>query len=535
MQDKYRKLKRNCIIFGMLIILLSSVSWGIARVALSIVELFFFLYLVHWIDPNKKQREHMKLIFFCLFIVGVGFGGMFSSIVLKGAASASTILAAMLYLYSIKVPIIFDRNFISRFFSAMIYFPFAYVNTFWETENLGRIERIKKQKIINGIIFTFVIVLMILIPLYAVGDKIFGAWIEIIVGWLWENILNFLAAIILGWIPAMLVYSYMRGLEISDFPYASSKRAGDNIDEHKMFFNLFSVKAILIGSTAINCLFIISQFVYFFETNKNYEEINGIGHMIAILSALILNSMFLIVLTLGIKEKGMNNYSISISSLNVYYALSIIAVWVSLCWRYVVVVFDYGLKGIWPLWGLIMLVVLAVVAWNIMGVLRDYQKFVKSVCYGMATLLILFNICIPEYWIGKINVTIFNYKYDNHLLINDFNDDTDISVVIVESQDLDIDYIKTLDEWSIPAFIAVKNIPNYYGDSGQTISTIAEEGIFAILESDLTVKEIEIINELGQDERQQRVINMLEEKTEYRLPGKKRVILNMVKEAYAHL
>ena len=330
----------------------------------------------------------------------------------------------------------------------------------------------------------------------------------------------------------MLVYSYVRGLDLNSVPCCPPDRILNNIDKNKMFFNLFSIKSVLIGSITANCLFVASQLIYFFEPSKDYNKINSLGHMSSIFAAVFLNILLLTFLTLVIKEKQINKYSISLSSFNIYYAVSIVMVWVALFWRYAVTVFHYGLKGIWPLWGLAMLLFLAIVAWNIMGVLWNYQKFVKTVCYGTATLLLLFTICIPEFWVGKINIMIFDYKYTHNQLVNSVDDNTDISTVIIMSQDLDIEYLKTLNEWAVPALLTVKDIPNIYEGSEKALSDIAEEEIFTILEKDLTAAEMESMEGLASSEKMISILSILSEKAEYRLPGAKRLILNFVKKSF---
>ena len=173
MHTKYKQLKKVSILFGMLILLFNSTAWGISQIALIITEFLFFFYLVHWLDPGRTQRTHMRLIFFSLFITGTVLGRLISNTILRIMSTTSTVFAAMLFLYSIKNIIVFDRKFLFRFFSSAIYLPFAYIDDFFTRESLTKNELIKRQKIVNGIILSSLTVILIFIPLYAGGDYIF--------------------------------------------------------------------------------------------------------------------------------------------------------------------------------------------------------------------------------------------------------------------------------------------------------------------------------------------------------------------------
>lgn len=532
---EYRKLKRACIIFGILILLLNCTEWGIEQIALKIIEILFLVYLACWLDKDAVKKEYYKLLFFCVFIVGAGFGNLINNIVAKLIVTIITILAAMLYLYSIRIRVSYDRKFLIHFFSSVIYLPFAYVYDFLKKEEYTRIERIKQQRIFNGIFVSLTITLFGIIPLYANGDAVFKGWLEIGVGWLLENVFCFSVAIGFCWVPAMLIYSYVKGICMENVNDNITINIISNVDKKKMFLNKFSVKAILISGGVVNLLFTCTQIAYFFEVNKKYEEISSIGNMVSIFGAIIINVVLLTVTALVIKEKRINEYSDSIASLNIYYAISIIAVWIAFLWRYLISIYKYGLKGIWTIWGLAILLLIAVVSWNISNVLYNYERLIKISCYGISVLFVIFNICLPEYWIGKINIKIYDYKYNNGLLkyVSEDIFREDMSNIIVAEQDLDMEYLKTLQIWAIPALLDVIDVDNYYEETGKTVGAIAKETIIEILEKDLTEENREVMKKMDNDEKIRYMCMQLEKKLDYRLLGQKRVILEALKQAYA--
>lgn len=140
-----------------------------------------------------------------------------------------------------------------------------------------------------------------------------------------------------------------------------------------------------------------------------------------------------------------------------------------------------------------------------------------------------FCICIPEFWIGKINVAIFNYKYEHQLLVNAVGGDS--SVALITQQDLDMEYLQTLGIWAIPSLASLKDIANSYQENQKMVKDIAEKEIIDILKEDLSVKEREELENL-QTGQIFYILDALEQNKEYKLPGYKKVILDIVQQAY---
>lgn len=528
---EYRMLRKACLTFSVVILYLSCNAIDISYLGVKLAEVMLLLYVVYWIRRNNESKSRGRVIFLGVAIAGMGLGSLSSSVVLRAIASLGELLSAMIYLYTLRCCDKFNFAFLVQFFHDALYLPFSYIYDFFERENYTQEERIKNQKIANGIILTIVLSVFILIPLYMSGDYVFRSWMIILWGWLLDNVFAITISIVFCWIPAMFIFSYVKGINEDVEPAVElQQEMFDTLDKNKFFFNGLNIKMIFIGGTIINVVYAIAQAAYVLQ--KEGAE-GGVlrkdNSIVPIFTAVVINLFILMILSLIIIARKINNDSIDIFSYNIYYAISLVLVWVSVGWRYVNIVFKYGLKGIWPIAGLLLLLILAGVACNIMSVINDYEDFVKCTFYGIMIAVLGFCICIPEFWIGKINVAIFNYKYEHQLLVNAVGGDS--SVALITQQDLDMEYLQTLGIWAIPSLASLKDIANSYQENQKMVKDIAEKEIIDILKEDLSVKEREELENL-QTGQIFYILDALEQNKEYKLPGYKKVILDIVQQAY---
>lgn len=528
---EYRKLKKACLTFSILILYLSCNAFDISYLGVKLAEAMLLLYVARWIYRNCTIKSRGRVIFLGVAIIGMGLGSLSNSVVLRVLASLGELFAAMMYLYTLKKNVEFDFSFLVQFFCDALYLPFAYIYDFLKRENYTQAERIRNQKIINGIIMNIVISFFILIPLYMSGDYIFRSWMVVLWGVLVDNVFAITIAIIFCWIPAMFIFSYAKGIckDVTPTIKMQQKMFG-TLDKGMFFFNDINIKMIFIGGTTVNTAYAVSQIAYVFQM-KGAEGgvLQKNNSVVPIFVAVILNLFILLILSLIIIAKKINNNSIDIFSYNIYYAVSLILVWIAVGWRYVNVIFKYGLKGMWPITGLLLLLIFAGVTCNIISVINNYENFIKYVFYGVMITALGFSICIPEFWIGKINVAIFNYKYEHQLLAN--SEGNDSSVTLIAQQDLDMEYLQTLGIWAIPSLLSLKDITNSYQENQKMLKDVAEEEIIEIFKEDLSVKERKGLEEI-QTEQIYHLVDVLEQKKEYKLPGYKKVILGLVQQVY---
>lgn len=215
------------------------------------------------------------------------------------------------------------------------------------------------------------------------------------------------------------------------------------------------------------------------------------------------------------------------------YATSILLVCICFGWRNIFAISEWGLKDIWLIFGMGLFVLLSIIAWILVFVMSDYRRIIKIVCYGIASWFLIFNICMPEYWCSMINVKIYEHKYANERLENSVVGEVraQMQEVPITKKDLDIDYMKTLDLWSIPALLQIKDVKNLYVETGKTVGMTATEAIIEILKKDLNEEDTQTVDNMESDEKMQFLLDELQSNFEYKLPGKKKIMLKLVEES----
>lgn len=525
----YRKLKKTCTVFCMLILYCICSSGPISNIFLKILLIMFFSYLIYWINRNKGELRKGKLILLCLSVISFVCGGFSNNIFINLISWGGMLFSSMFYLYSMCVEDSWSLTYVVSFFECAIWFPFAYTYDFLKKEQYNKMERIKCQKRINGVILSLTFTAGILIPMYMSEGGMFRQWIELSGSVIMDNLLQTVIAVVFGWIPAMLIYSYVKGIDkISDKADRQIKLFSQ-FDRYKMFFDIRNIKLFFIMNTVVNVVYAIAQMISFFSGMYIKELSKDTKYLVPITVSVILNALITFVLVLIIKEKKLNENTEFISSYNIYYAISIVFVAFTLGWRYFNNVFYYGMKGTWNIIGLIILFVLAFIVWNIVSISNGYANLCKLVSIGIVTLLIIFNLCIPELIIGGINVAMFNYKYNNNILNNSVEN---ISEVVITQHDIDVNYLKELGIWGIPSLLALVNIDNFYEEENRSLNLVVEDKIVNILLEEVDSEQGKKIESMENGERLNCLIGVLENNPAYQIPGYRKIILKSIIQAY---
>lgn len=95
-----------------------------------------------------------------------------------------------------------------------------------------------------------------------------------------------------------------------------------------------------------------------------------------------------------------------------------------------------------------------------------------------------------------------------------------------------IEYIKSLQFWGIPALIDIKNVKNIYSNTGKSVGDVAEESIIELLEAEISKDSSRTTDEMDNNEKVIHMVEKLEKKIDYILPGQKKIILNILRKAY---
>lgn len=525
----FRKLKKACTVFCMLILYCICSSGPISNIFLKILLIMFFSYLIYWVNRNKRDLRKGKLVLLCLLVVSVVCGGFSNNVCINLISWGCMIFSSMFYLYSMCVEDSWSLTYVVSFCECAIWFPFAYTYDYLKKEQYNKIERIKRQKRINGVILSLTFTAGILIPAYMAEGGMFRQWIELVGSVIMDNLLQAVIAVVFGWIPAMLVYSYVRGIDKISEKTDRQIKLFSQFDRYKMFFDTWNIKLFFIINTVMNVVYAIAQIISFFSGMYIKEMPEDTKYLVPIMVAVILNVLITFLLVLIIKEKKLNENTEFISSYNIYYAISIVFVALTLGWRYFNNVFYYGMKGMWNIIGLVILFVLAFIVWNIVSICNGYTNLCKLVSVGSIMLLIIFNLCIPELIIGGINVAMFNYKYNNNLLNNSVEN---ISEAVITQQDIDINYLRELGMWGIPSLLALVNIDNSYEEENRPLNLVVEDEIINILLNEVDGEQGRKIENMESGERLNSLIEVLEKNPAYQIPGYRKIILEKIKQQY---
>lgn len=95
-----------------------------------------------------------------------------------------------------------------------------------------------------------------------------------------------------------------------------------------------------------------------------------------------------------------------------------------------------------------------------------------------------------------------------------------------------IEYIKSLQFRGIPALIDIKNVKNIYSNTGKSVGDVAEESIIELLEAEISKDSSRTTDEMDNNEKVIHMVEKLEKKIDYILPGQKKIILNILRKAY---
>ena len=396
-----------------------------------------------------------------------------------------------------------------------------YVIDFFKKDELLK-NRIRRYKCINGFCILFIVLMGIFLPLYSTVDNSVKSILYFVIIKLFSLLPIWVICALIGLIPAMINYSIVRGLTC-DIVLKNPERnnmSSKHVNSNSVFLDKVVVKIIICGLLIVNIFFIVLQLSYLFniqESQKNIESLYYMSNVFLLLMAIGISIFFVIISEYLIINRKSKYELLWITYL---YILSLIALLLLTGYRYALKVMYYGIGN------LDMLVIISIALFTIIIAIVLYSIFVnKKNILNMLALwgtvgFVILSILPWEYFASQINVSVFIRRYQNGEFVDK-----------VTEQDINIDFLKQMKFDAVPALISLFDVTLLYEDTDKSLGENVKESIIQLFCMDMTDEEISYIGELETDKEIEYFKNIVGEKVEYRIIGKRKIVYEIFCDA----
>lgn len=383
-------------------------------------------------------------------------------------------------------------------------------------------NRIRRYKWINGICILSIVLVCIFFPLYAAVDDRVETILYFIIIKLISVFPIWGVCALLGMIPAMINYSIVRGLESDIVLNNPERNYGDSfeVSGNNLYFDETIIKIVLWGLIMVNVVFIGLQVSYLFNLQESQENIESLYHLSGIfpLLAAIGTSIIFVMISeyLIIKCEGTEE----LSRITYLYILSLITLLLLVGYRYALKVINYGIGNL----DMIIMISILFLAIVLVTALHNIIIKGKEILYKLAIWItvgfVVLSILPWEYFAAKINVSVFSRRYQNGEFIDK-----------VTEQDINLDFLKQMKYDAIPALVSLMDIPLMYEETNKSVGESAKEIAVHLFYTDMTDGEISEIGKVETDKEIKRFQDILDEKIEYSVIGKRKMAYKAFCEA----
>lgn len=507
------RLKCASIVFGFLLMLGLSIdkTWAAYCVVFLIIN--FFLAETIWLKRLKGLKEVHHLVSNWILLASAAAYIMTNNVIIKILMVLVMLLSVYITLYSEmyyeKISFHFVRFMLEDFPILCLY---NIMEFFKKDEPLK--NRIWRYKIEYGICILAMVLACIFFPLYAIVDSRVKFILYFIIAKLISVMPIWGVCILLGVIPATVNYSIMRGLAY-DIILDNPKRNKDkqSIDTGEKFTeNEIVIKIVLWGLVIVNVTFIALQISYLFHLQEYQENIESLYHlsgMFPLLFAIMTSLIFVIISEYLIIECGCTQ---ELSRVTYIYIFSLITLLLLVGGRYVLKVINFGI-GNKDILVIISILFLAIILVSILRsiIVKENGTFYKLIIWGTVGFVLL-SVLPLDYFSSQINVSVFRRRYQT----GEFTD-------VVTEQDINLDFLEQMKYDAIPALVSLFDVPLIYEETNESLGESAKKIAVKLFYMDMTENEIKETGLLETDKEIERFQDILDEKIEYCVFGKKKI------------